>query len=313
MLTAGRRVGPYEVLGLLGAGGMGEVYRARDTRLGREVALKTLPAAFATSPARLARLEQEARLLASLNDSRIATLYGLERSESGAPVPERVPRAVPFTTFAGREYDPAFSPQGESLAFAWDGGAAGNFDIYVKQIGSESMLRLTSDPAEKCCPAWSPDGNTVAFVREGPDAGIFTVPALGGRKRRVARVQPWFGVSLTFSPDGRRLAFTSRASESGLWRLAKDGRPTLVTDRVRCWGHWAVGRHGLYFVDQAGYSKGQLSLLDMDTGRIAALEALGGEAACGEPGLALSPDERWILYVQADELPNDLMLLEGFE
>ncbi|HEY2945719.1 MAG TPA: protein kinase [Vicinamibacteria bacterium] len=894
------------MLGLLAAGGMGEVYRARDTQLGRLVALKTLPAAFASSPGRLSRLEQEARVLASLNDSRIATLYGLERTDDGVPVlvlelvdgdtlaarlrggplrvpeamkigadiagalevahaqgilhrdlkpsnigftasgqlklldfgiatvfseagprllesdastegaptqsgaivgtaaymspeqaraqeldrrsdvwgfgcvlyemlagkrafsgptfadtiaaileqppdwkalplatptpvlrllkrclekdqdrrlrdirdvrvqlqavltdsvelpktgtptdiagpatpgdadaraktpkrraavrraltvilagvallavgglwrrrtatplSERVPHAVPFTTFAGREYDPAFSPHGESLAFAWDGDA-GNFDIYVKQIGSESMLRLTSDRAQECCPAWSPDGNTIAFAREGADAGIFTVPALGGRERRVAAVKTWFGLSLTFSPDGRRLAFTDRRSDSepfaiyesdldtletrrltdpprgvvgdglpayapagdtlafarmadlssshielrhgdgsvapatpeayplgglawaaggralvfassrsgppwlslvelpggrvrtltrgdapplstrsaeslsvvsralriavsrdgkriaypygrydtniwrvsaassgtrpapqmvfsstrmesgpayspdggrvafastrssdddrpqiwvceadgtactqltrgaepsgsprfspdgrsisfdsgpagradvyvvdldshvtrrittedsddcvpswsaggrsiyfasnrdgswqvwktdltgshpvrvttdggfaaqespdgrflyyakfgmpGLWRLAKEGgRPTLVTDRVQCWGHWTVGRQGLYFADQAEYARGQLSLLDMGTGRISALEALRGEAACGEPGLALSPDERWILYVQADEQPSDLMLLEGFE
>ena len=77
----GRRIGGYEVLALLGAGGMGEVYRARDISLGREVALKLLPREVARDPDRLNRLHREARLLASLNHHRIATLYGLEESD----------------------------------------------------------------------------------------------------------------------------------------------------------------------------------------------------------------------------------------
>ncbi len=78
MLTAGTRLGPFEILAPLGAGGMGEVVRARDTRLGREVALKFLPADFASDPERHARFEREAKLLASLNHPHIAALYGLE-------------------------------------------------------------------------------------------------------------------------------------------------------------------------------------------------------------------------------------------
>jgi len=74
----GRRLGSYEVLSLIGAGGMGEVYRARDTTLGREVALKLLPRELSADPERVARLDREARLLASLNHPGIATLYGLE-------------------------------------------------------------------------------------------------------------------------------------------------------------------------------------------------------------------------------------------
>jgi serine/threonine protein kinase len=79
-LSPGTHLGLYEILSLLGAGGMGEVYQARDTKLGREVAIKILPEAFAKNPERLARFEREARLLASLNHSNIATLHGLEQS-----------------------------------------------------------------------------------------------------------------------------------------------------------------------------------------------------------------------------------------
>jgi hypothetical protein len=79
-LGPGARLGPYDVLSLLGSGGMGEVYRARDTQLDRDVAIKILPEAFASDPDRLARFEREARTLASLNDPHIAQIYGLEKS-----------------------------------------------------------------------------------------------------------------------------------------------------------------------------------------------------------------------------------------
>ena len=77
-LAPGARLGPYEIVGALGAGGMGEVYRARDTRLQRDVALKIIPAAFAADPERLARFEREAQVLASLNHPHIAAIYGIE-------------------------------------------------------------------------------------------------------------------------------------------------------------------------------------------------------------------------------------------
>jgi len=77
-LSPGSRIGAYEILGPLGAGGMGEVYRARDPRLGRDVAIKVLPAAVAASPERLARFEREARMVATLNHPNIVTLHSIE-------------------------------------------------------------------------------------------------------------------------------------------------------------------------------------------------------------------------------------------
>src|SRR5262245_43198 len=81
-LAPGVRIGSYEVTSLLGSGGMGEVYRARDTKLQRDVALKILPDTFAADPARLARFEREARTLAALNHPLIAHLYGFEHAET---------------------------------------------------------------------------------------------------------------------------------------------------------------------------------------------------------------------------------------
>ena len=80
MLSPGTKLGPYEVVGALGAGGMGEVYRARDIKLNREVALKVLPEAFAKDAERMARFQREAQVLASLNHPNIAAIYGLEES-----------------------------------------------------------------------------------------------------------------------------------------------------------------------------------------------------------------------------------------
>ncbi len=77
-LQAGSRLGVYEIIDILGAGGMGEVYRARDRKLGREVAIKVLPDEFARDPARVARFEREARMLAAVNHPTIAAIYGAE-------------------------------------------------------------------------------------------------------------------------------------------------------------------------------------------------------------------------------------------
>src|SRR5687768_11777803 len=83
-LPTGTRLAAYEILGPLGAGGMGEVYRARDARLGRDVAIKVLPAAFSTDPERLARFEQEARAAAALNHPNILAVHDLGQ-HAGAP------------------------------------------------------------------------------------------------------------------------------------------------------------------------------------------------------------------------------------
>src|SRR5688572_13662725 len=78
-LASGRRIGSYEIVSRLGSGGMGDVYRARDLRLGRDVAIKILPPAFISDADRLLRFEREARILAALNHPHIATIYGIEQ------------------------------------------------------------------------------------------------------------------------------------------------------------------------------------------------------------------------------------------
>src|SRR5438128_12482672 len=88
-LARGTRIGSHEIVSPLGAGGMGEVYRAHDTRLNRDVAIKVLPHEFTSDPDRLARFTREAHLLASLNHPNIAAIYGLEESQAGGGTPSQ--------------------------------------------------------------------------------------------------------------------------------------------------------------------------------------------------------------------------------
>jgi len=76
-IQSGTHLGPYEILSAIGTGGMGEVYRARDSKLGRDVAIKVLPQAFASDANRMARFQREAKVLASLDHPNIASIYGL--------------------------------------------------------------------------------------------------------------------------------------------------------------------------------------------------------------------------------------------
>ncbi|HEV2177691.1 MAG TPA: protein kinase [Terriglobia bacterium] len=107
MLQEGTRLGPYEILAPLGVGGMGEVYRARDTKLSRDVALKVLPEALANDRDRMARFEREAQVLASLNHPNIAAIHGLEESSG---VRALVMELVEGPTLAERLVAPGFSP-----------------------------------------------------------------------------------------------------------------------------------------------------------------------------------------------------------
>jgi Tol biopolymer transport system component len=115
-LTPGERVGLYEVIALIGRGGMGEVYRARDTRLKRDVALKILPSEFSTDPERAGRFEREAELLASLNHPSIAGIYGFEKADDTCAL---VLELVEGETLADlMTKAPAGLPVGEALSLA---------------------------------------------------------------------------------------------------------------------------------------------------------------------------------------------------
>ena len=129
-------------------------------------------------------------------------------------------KIAPFTSFVGRETDPSFSPDGAQIAFAWDGEKGDNSDIYIKQVGTEALLHLTTDPAEDTDPLWAPDGHAIAFTRvtvEGAELRL--ISPLGGLERKIAEsreIRPWVKSIILrasdWSPDSKWLAISEAAS-----------------------------------------------------------------------------------------------------
>jgi Tol biopolymer transport system component len=146
------------------------------------------------------------------------------RSKAGQPT------IIPAVTNVGEKYTPSISPDGQRLAFAWNGGAGPYFSLYVKIVGTEELLRLTNQASSiDFNPVWSPDGRYIAFCRilKG-QTGIYIIPTLGGAERRV-REALWDEQAFTqilpdanrlsWSPDGKLLAFSDRA--------ARDEHPSI--------------------------------------------------------------------------------------
>ena len=114
-------------------------------------------------------------------------------------------RPVALTSLTGWEFFPTFSPDGEQVAFSWNGTKQDNWDVYVTLVGSSDVRRLTSDLGEDARPTWSPDGRQIAFVRQrADDSTIHLVSPLGGAERRLGDFRG--ADSLDWSPDGKWLA-----------------------------------------------------------------------------------------------------------
>jgi Tol biopolymer transport system component/DNA-binding winged helix-turn-helix (wHTH) protein len=147
-----------------------------------------------------------------------AVVIRLARKEEKSPQPLTEP--VLLTGFLGTKSEPSFSPDGNSVAFAWDGPKQDNTDIYVTQIGASEPVRLTSDPAFEHAPVWSPDGRSIAFLRQlsGNRTGVFLIPAIGGTAYEITELGP--GTTLqqlwarpSWHPGGRWIALSDTSSE----------------------------------------------------------------------------------------------------
>ena len=144
------------------------------------------------------------------------------RSKTGHPA--ITPVVTPVVTNVGTKLTPSLSPDGQHVAFAWNGGAGPLLSIYVKLIGTEEPLRLTKQASTDFNPVWSPDGRYIAFCRiQKDEPGIYIISALGGAERRVRKTRWWeqeFSEALgsvgrlSWSTDGKLLAFSDRESNN---------------------------------------------------------------------------------------------------
>ncbi len=156
----------------------------------------------------------------------LATAAGAVRYLRTDPPPSP---PVPFTSYPGTEVNPTFSPDGNQIAFAWNGPKGDNFDIYIKAVGSENPLRLTTNPVKDDMPRWSPDGTAIAFERLLPGAAveILLISPLGGPERKLTTVvyheaevlSVQTAPQLSWSPDGKWLAVSGDHAADGKDRI----------------------------------------------------------------------------------------------
>lgn len=135
---------------------------------------------------------------------------------------------VPLTTYPGWELYPSFSPDGNQVAFSWDGGDLNNIDIYIKQVDGVTPVRLTTDPAVDNYPAWSPDGRSIAFMRALPGRqAVITIPSIGGPERKLFEIT---GNTVAWSPDAKWLVFgDGKPASLYLYSVVSGERKRLTT------------------------------------------------------------------------------------
>jgi serine/threonine protein kinase/dipeptidyl aminopeptidase/acylaminoacyl peptidase len=192
-----------------------------------------------------------------------ATAAWLNWRPQGTTTDDEPLRAVPLTSLQGAERRPSFSPEGDRVAFSWNGPRQDNSDIYVQQIGTGSELRLTSDPAIDLAPAWSPDGRWIAFLRQQP----------GDPVRELRLIAPLGGPDRKLSET--RLRHEVIRSPSIAW--CPDATCLVVTDSVG--------------VDQAD----ALFVVSLESGEKRQLTAPVAPAIV-DADPAISPDGKWLVF-----------------
>ncbi len=231
-LSAGTRLGPYEILSALGAGGMGEVYRARDTRLGRDVAIKVLPEAFAADPDRLRRFEQEARAIAALNHPHICQLHDVGKGYlvleyvEGEPV--RGPMAVTDALRVARQIASALDAAHERGILHRDLKPA-NIIVSGGSAAAESTAKLLDFGIAKLMdePGGGLDDATRTSAGSVVGTAAYMSPEQAEGKPLDARSDIFsFGAVLYELLSGRR-AFAGDSTAQVIGALLRDDPPVL--------------------------------------------------------------------------------------
>src|SRR5207302_1143761 len=213
---------------------------------------------------------------------------------------------APFTSSRGAKFGPAFSPDGNEIAYAWRGENEDNFDIYIKLIGAGGPLRLTSNPAAEYCPAWSPDGRNIAFYRKGPSSdrgAYYIIPALGGTERKIGEQYGeyyGFGRCIDWSRDGKSLIVADRMapedSRSSIMLLSiEDGRRTALVSQPDLYvANPSLSPDGtaVAYIQGAGFLAGDIYVVPVSGGRPRRVTSDGRTLN----GLAWTADGREIVF-----------------
>lgn len=206
----------------------------------------------------------------------------------------------PLLTLVGRQSSSTLSPDGTRVAFAWAGESQDNWDIYVKMLGSENPLRLTTGEWAERDPAWSADGRSIAFIRvEGEQAGIFRISSMGGPAARIGECSPQ-ARHPAWSPSENALAYSdvsSKDSPRRLWLLDLAGRASRpITSAEGSAGgdthpKFSADGKSLVFIRAASLRRDDVMLLSLEDGKETLL-ADEGEVR----GLDWAPDGKSVIY-----------------
>jgi Tol biopolymer transport system component/DNA-binding winged helix-turn-helix (wHTH) protein len=173
-------------------------------------------------------------LVLALTVFAVAHMWLNQRSHAAG----RALRPVPFTAYIGLEVAPSFSPDGSRIAFSWTEDTqlpSEGYHLYVKSIGDENPVRLTSSPSRWISSAWSPDGASIAIHRvTNAGSGIYLVPAGGGpeQKLRATYAANSVDAAISWSPDGRFIAFSDAASSEGKRRIQRFSLATSESTEI---------------------------------------------------------------------------------
>jgi hypothetical protein len=212
---------------------------------------------------------------------------------------------VQLTSFGGPMVGtPRWSPDGRRIGFDGDWG------IHVVGVDGGASRRVASDGV---VPSFSRDGQWIYFAsnRTGRSE-VWKVPVAGGQAVQVTRLG---GFAAFESQDGKSLYYAKGMDIDGLWSVPVNGgdeTPVLSFPKASFWGYWAVGKEGIYFVNTETGPQPALQFLSFAGKRVLDVAALDRRPVPFEPGLAVSPDERMILYTQEDQRSSDIMLVENF-